>query len=29
MMHNVIETNGLAKGYGRTQALEPTTLHVP
>jgi ABC-2 type transport system ATP-binding protein len=28
-MQNVIETNGLAKGYGRTQALEPTTLHVP
>ena len=28
-MTNVIETNGLAKGYGRTQALQPATLHVP
>jgi ABC-2 type transport system ATP-binding protein len=29
MMANVIETNGLAKGYGKTQALQPTTLQVP
>jgi len=28
-MTHVIETSGLAKGYGQTKALLPTTLHVP